>query len=71
MTVTVNLYSKEQEKALIEFLDKMEYDYLSDTTSFTLNESQKQEIIIRDNDFISGKTTSRDWNNIKRDLKGV
>lgn len=71
MTVTVNLHSVEEEKALIEFLDKMKYDYLSDDNHFTLSESQKQEVIRRDNEFIDGKTTARDWNDIKRDLKSV
>ncbi|MCR8561452.1 addiction module protein [Mucilaginibacter sp. BJC16-A38] len=68
MTVTVNLHSVEEEKALIEFLDKMNYEYLSDNGDFTLTDSQKQEVIRRDNDFINGKTTARDWNDIKRDF---
>ena len=71
MTVTVNLHSEEQEKALIDFLDKMEYDYESNADDFGLTELQKQEILKRDNDFVNGKTTARDWNDIKRGLKSV
>lgn len=71
MTVTVNLQTEEQEKVLIEFLEKMHFDYQSDQTNFTLTEAQMQEVIKRDNDFINGKTTARDWNDIKRDLKSV
>ena len=71
MTVTVNLHNEEQEKALIDFLDKMQYDYQSNAEDFGLTELQKQEILKRDNDFVNGKATARDWNDIKRDLKSV
>jgi hypothetical protein len=71
MTVTVNLHSEEQEKTLIEFLQKMHFDYQSDTGNIDLTELQKQEILKRDSDFLSGKTTARDWNDIKQDLKSV
>ena len=71
MTVIVNPHSKEQEKALVEFLDRMQYDYQSDTDGLNLTELQKQEILKRDNDFINGKTTARDWNDIKRELRSV
>jgi hypothetical protein len=43
MTVTVNLQTEEQEKVLIEFLEKMHFDYQSDQTNFTLTEAQMQE----------------------------
>lgn len=71
MTVTVNLQTEEQEKILTEFLDKMNYYYQSDNDNFSLTKSQKQEAIRRDNDFINGQTTARDWNDIKRDLNNV
>jgi len=71
MTVTVNLHSEEQEKALIEFLDRMEFDYQAEIGNISLTESQKQEILKRDNDFLTGKTTARDWDDIKRDLRSV
>jgi len=71
MTVTVNLHNEEQEKALIEFLKKMHFEYQSDIGNSGLTELQKQEILKRDNDFLTGKTSARDWNDIKRDLKSV
>jgi len=71
MTVTVNLQTEEQEKVLIEFLERMHFDYQSDHTNFTLSEAQMQEVIKRDNDFIDGKTTARKWNDIRRNLKSV
>ena len=69
MTVTVNLHNEEQEKALIDFLEQMHYDYQSDNIS--LSEAQKEEILKRDNDFLAGKTTARDWNDIKHELRSV
>jgi hypothetical protein len=71
MTVTVNLHNEEQEKALFEFLNNMHFDYQSDTDNIGLSESQKNEILKRDNDYTQGKTTARDWDDIKRDLKSV
>jgi hypothetical protein len=71
MTVIVNPHSEEQEKALVEFLDRMQYDYQRDTDDLGLTELQKQEILKRDNDFINGKTTARDWNDIKSELRSV
>ncbi len=71
MTVTVNLYTEEQEKALIEFLDNMHYEYQSDNNDAGLTEAQKVEVLKRDNDFINGKTTARNWEDIKRDLGSV
>ena len=71
MTVTVSLTNEDQEKALIEFLEKMHYDYQSDAADISLTEAQKQEVLKRDNDFLAGKTTARDWNDIKRDLESV
>jgi hypothetical protein len=71
MTVIVNPHTEEQEKALVEFLDRMQYDYQSDTDDIGLTELHRQEILKRDNDFINGKTTARDWNDIKRELRSV
>lgn len=70
MTVIVNLHN-EEEKALNEFLQREHYDYQSDKNEVGLSELQKQEILKHDNDFLTGKTTAKDWNDIKRDLKSV
>jgi hypothetical protein len=71
MTVIVTPHTEEQEKALVEFLDRMQYVYQSDSDIIGLTERHKQEILKRDNDFINGKTTARDWNAIKRELRVV
>jgi len=71
MPVTVNLHSEDQEKALFDFLDKMNFEYQSDDEDLRLPEDQEKEIVIRDNDFVSGKTNARNWNDIKRDLSTI
>jgi hypothetical protein len=71
MTVIVNPHSEEQEKALFNFLDQMNFDYQSEIEDIILTDEQKKEIIRRDNDFISGKTIARDWEDIRRDLQSV
>jgi len=71
MPVTVNLHSEDQEKALFDFLDKMNFEYQSDDEDLRLPEDQEKEIVIRDNDFVSGKTNTRNWNDIKRDLSTI
>lgn len=71
MTVTVSLYNEEQEKALIEFLEKMHFEYRNDGESWAIFEAQKQEVIERDNKYISGETSARNWDDIKRDLERV
>ena len=69
MTVTVSLYNEEQERTLIEFLEKMHYEYRNDGEDWTISEAQKEEIVKRDNKYLSGETTTRNWDDIKRDLE--
>jgi len=71
MTVTINLNSAEQEKNLFDFLEKMNFDYQHDQDSVVLTENQKEEILKRDNDFISGKKAARNWDEIKKELERV
>jgi len=65
MTVTVNVHNEDQEKVLLEFLNQMDFDYQNEADDFFLTEDQKHEIIKRDSDFVSGKTTARNWNDGK------
>ena len=71
MTVTVNLHTEKEEKALIAFLDNMHYEYQSNSDNADLTDVQKIEVLKRDNDFINGKITARNWDDIKRDLGSV
>lgn len=49
----------------------MQFDYQNDRDNSGLSDEQKQEIIKQDNDFVTAKTTARNWEDIKRDLKSV
>jgi len=70
MTVLVNLRSPEEEKELIDFLNKKHYDYQKTDAPFLTTE-QEREIIRRDKAFAEGKTSARDWEDVKRDLENV
>ncbi|RYZ99345.1 MAG: hypothetical protein EOP47_17060 [Sphingobacteriaceae bacterium] len=68
MAVVVNPHNEEQEKALIAFLNNLEYEY-QNTTDIVLTTQQEQEILRRDKDYTEGKTTARIWTDVKKDLE--
>ncbi len=55
MTIVVNPHSKEEELALLSFLDKMQYDYLKEDEEALLSDLQKKEILDRDSEFENGE----------------
>ena len=55
MTIVVNPHNKEEELALLAFLDRMEYDYSKEEDAIALSESQKKQIIERDKEYEEGK----------------
>jgi putative addiction module component (TIGR02574 family) len=71
MTVVVNLRNSEEEKVLIAFLNSLEYDYQSNEPDFDLTNEQQKEILRREKAFAEGKTTSRPWDEIKKELENV
>ncbi|MCQ6958506.1 hypothetical protein [Mucilaginibacter aquariorum] len=71
MTISVNLHSEQEEKVLLAFLDSLKYDYQTDNDAFFLSGEQQKEILSRDQEFIEGKTTARDWNEIKKEMDRV
>jgi len=71
MTVVVNLRTPEEENELIAFLKKKRFDYQATSDCPILTTEQEKEIIRRDNAFIQGKTSARNWNDIIRDLENV
>jgi len=71
MTVVVNLRSPEEEKDLIAFLKKKQYDYQTTPDFNILTTEQEKEIIRRDEAFGRGETNARDWNDVIRDLENV
>jgi hypothetical protein len=71
MTVMVNLRTPEEENELIAFLKKKRFDYQTTPDYPILTTEQEKEIIRRDNAFIQGKTSARNWDDIVRDLENV
>ena len=69
MTVVVNTHSEQEEKALIEFLENRNYDFYAD--HILLSNVQADEILKRDRDLSTGNTTSRPWEEIKKELNSV
>jgi hypothetical protein len=71
MTVVVNLRNTEEEKVLLAFLNSLQYDYQITPDSIALTGVQEKEIIRRDAALIEGKTSARDWDEIKKNLESV
>jgi hypothetical protein len=71
MTVVVNLRSEEEEKMLLAFLNSLQYDYQTTPDDIALTTDQEKEIVRRDAAFAEGKTSARDWDEIKKSLANV
>lgn len=70
MTISVSVNNEQEEKVLLAFLNSLEYDYQTDD-DYVLTPEQQKEILRRDKEFLNGKTTARDWNEIKDELRNV
>ncbi len=55
MTIVVKTHNKNEEMALLAFLDRMKYDY-SREEPVSLSEAQLKEILDRDDMYEAGKT---------------
>lgn len=71
MTISVNPHNEQEEKVLLAFLESLKYDYQTDDGKFFLTDDQQKEILARDKDLTDGKTTARDWNDIKKEMDRV
>ena len=69
MTIVVNPHNEQEEKVLLAFLESLQYDYQAGDIGVTVE--QQQEILRRDKDFMEGKTTATDWEEIKREFESV
>jgi hypothetical protein len=58
MSIVVNPHDQQQERALLAFLDKMQYDYTRTNNAIVLSEAQQQEILERDRLYEAGETES-------------
>jgi len=59
MTIVVNPHSQQEERALLEFLDNMKFDYSRENETFVLSEAQQNEILERDRAYEAGKTETK------------
>ena len=71
MEVVINLRNEEEEKVLFAFLNRLQYDYQTTPEDIRLTPEQENEIIRRDQAFIDGKSSARDWDEIRKDLERV
>ncbi|HXD93537.1 MAG TPA: hypothetical protein VNX01_10005 [Bacteroidia bacterium] len=49
----------------------MSYHYRSESDDYILSDEQVKKLIERKADFLTGKTTSRPWTEIKKRYEGV
>jgi len=54
-TLLVNINDEQEERALLAFLDSHKYNYSTDIQANELSNAQKEEILRRERDFLSGK----------------
>ncbi|HTI61359.1 hypothetical protein [Mucilaginibacter sp.] len=70
-TLKIDIQNDQEKKVLLAFLDSLSYQYRTENDDYTLSDADVQEMIKRKGDFLSGKTTSRPWSQIKQDYNGV
>jgi hypothetical protein len=56
MTIVVTPHNQQEERALLAFLDNMQYDYSKEDDTFVLSEAEQKEILERDREYEAGET---------------
>ncbi|MDB4904844.1 MAG: hypothetical protein JWQ63_4125 [Mucilaginibacter sp.] len=68
-TLTVNIQNEKDLPVLQEILDRFGLTYAVDTNKeYVFSEAEIESLVKTKQDFIDGKTTARDWNDIDEDL---
>ena len=70
-TLKIDIQNDQEKKVLLAFLDSLSYHYRTENDDYVLSDADVQEMLKRKADYLSGKITSRPWNEIKKDYKGV
>jgi hypothetical protein len=70
-TLKIDIQNDQEKKVLLAFLDSLSYHYRSESNDYVLSDEQVKEMVKRKADFLSGKTTSRSWSEIKQRYEGV
>ncbi|MCJ8210292.1 addiction module protein [Mucilaginibacter sp. RS28] len=71
MTVVVHPHNEQEEKVLLAFLNSLNYEYSSEQPEVELTAQQQQEILAREQKLKDGTTTTRSWDDIKKDFDNV
>jgi hypothetical protein len=65
-TITVDIQNEEEKKVLLAFLDSLNYRYSIDNNDYVIPDKELNKMTERRNDFLTGKTTSRPWSEIRK-----
>ena len=67
--LTVNIQNEKDLSVLQEILDRFGMDYaIDEDDEYNLSKDDIEGFVKTDQDYLDGKTTARDWNDIKKDL---
>ena len=65
-TLLVNINDEQEERALLAFLDSHKYNYSTGVQPNDLSDAQKEEILRREQDFISGRIKAEPWSEVRK-----
>ena len=70
-TFIFNFHKEQQEKVLIAFLDRLQYDYqpIEEPNDFQFSQEEISGLLQTKQDFLEGKITARTWEKMKQNLK--
>lgn len=70
-TITATISKKKDIKTLTELLDRMGIQYIVDESAedYGFSTEQIADLERTQQDYLAGKTTARDWEDIKQNLK--
>lgn len=70
-TITATISKKKDIKTLTELLDRMGIQYIVDESAedYEFSTEQIADLERTQQDYLAGKTTARDWEDIKQNLK--
>jgi C-terminal processing protease CtpA/Prc len=70
-TLKIDIQNEQEKKVLLAFLDSLNYQYHTESDDYVLNDAEIKEMLQRKDDYVSGKITSKPWDEIKKRYEGV
>jgi len=64
-TLTIDIRNEEEEKVLLEFLNKSNFSYRTDD-DYALSREQEEEILSRERAYENGEMKSYPWEEVKK-----